>query len=157
MDEWWCQGYSEPGAGSDLASLTTRAERKGDHYVVNGQKTWTSFAHWADWIFCLVRTSTQGKPQQGISFLLIDMKTPGVKVKPIRTLDQGHDVNEVFLDNVVVPVVESRRRGESRLVDSEIPARTRTHEHRRRRHVQAPAAQIEGIAARADQTRQTVD
>jgi alkylation response protein AidB-like acyl-CoA dehydrogenase len=104
MDEWWCQGYSEPGAGSDLASLTTRAERTGDHYVVNGQKTWTSFAHWADWIFCLVRTSTQGKPQQGISFLLIDMKTPGVKVKPIRTLDQGHDVNEVFLDNVVVPV-----------------------------------------------------
>lgn len=104
MDEWWCQGYSEPGAGSDLASLTTRAQRQGDHYIVDGQKTWTSFAHWADWIFCLVRTSTQGKPQQGISFLLIDMKTPGVKVKPIRTLDQGCDVNEVFLDNVAVPV-----------------------------------------------------
>ncbi len=104
MDEWWCQGYSEPGAGSDLASLTTRAQRRGDHYIVDGQKTWTSFAHWADWIFCLVRTSTQGKPQQGISFLLIDMKTPGVKVKPIRTLDQGCDVNEVFLDNVAVPV-----------------------------------------------------
>jgi alkylation response protein AidB-like acyl-CoA dehydrogenase len=104
MDEWWCQGYSEPGAGSDLASLTTRAQRQGDHYIVAGQKTWTSFAHWADWIFCLVRTSTQGKPQQGISFLLIDMKTPGVKVKPIRTLDQGCDVNEVFLDNVAVPV-----------------------------------------------------
>jgi alkylation response protein AidB-like acyl-CoA dehydrogenase len=104
MDEWWCQGYSEPGAGSDLAALTTRAQRQGDHYIVDGQKTWTSFAHWADWIFCLVRTSTQGKPQQGISFLLIDMKTPGVKVKPIRTLDQGYDVNEVFLDGVVVPI-----------------------------------------------------
>jgi len=103
MDEWWCQGYSEPGAGSDLASLATRAERQGDRYIVNGQKTWTSFAHWADWIFCLVRTSSQGKPQQGISFLLIDMKTPGVVVKPIRTLDQGYDVNEVFLDNVAVP------------------------------------------------------
>jgi alkylation response protein AidB-like acyl-CoA dehydrogenase len=104
MDEWWCQGYSEPGAGSDLASLNTRAQRQGDHYIVDGQKTWTSFAHWADWIFCLVRTSTQGKPQQGISFLLIDMKTPGVKVKPIRTLDQSCDVNEVFLDSVAVPV-----------------------------------------------------
>jgi len=104
MDEWWCQGYSEPGAGSDLASLATRAQRQGDHYIVDGQKTWTSFAQWADWIFCLVRTSTQGKPQQGISFLLIDMKTPGVKVKPIRTLDQGCDVNEVFLDSVAVPV-----------------------------------------------------
>lgn len=103
MDEWWCQGYSEPGAGSDLASLTTRAQRQVDHYIVDGQKAWTSFAHWADWIFCLVRTSTQGKPQQGISFLLIDMKTPGIKVKPVRTLDQGCDVNEVFFDGVVVP------------------------------------------------------
>jgi len=104
MDEWWCQGYSEPGAGSDLASLSTRAQRKGDCYVVNGQKTWTSFAHWATWFFCLVRTSTDGKPQQGISFLLIDMQTPGLKVRPIRTLDQGQDVNDVFLDNVEVPV-----------------------------------------------------
>lgn len=104
MDEWWCQGYSEPGAGSDLASLATRAQREGDRYIVNGQKAWTSFAHWADWIFCLVRTSTQGKPQQGISFLLIDMKTPGIKVKPVRTLDQGCDVNEVFFDGVEVPV-----------------------------------------------------
>jgi len=104
MDEWWCQGYSEPGAGSDLASLTTRAQRKGDYYIVDGQKTWTSFAHWATWFFCLVRTSTEGKPQQGISFLLIDMKTPGLQVRPIRTLDQGHDVNDVFLDNVQVPV-----------------------------------------------------
>jgi alkylation response protein AidB-like acyl-CoA dehydrogenase len=104
MDEWWCQGYSEPGAGSDLASLATRAERRGDRYIVNGQKTWTSFAQWADWIFCLVRTATQDKPQKGISFLLIDMKTAGIEVKPIRTLDQGHDVNEVFLDDVEVPV-----------------------------------------------------
>ena len=104
MDEWWCQGYSEPGAGSDLASLNMRAERQGDDYIVNGQKTWTSFAQWATWIFCLVRTSTEGKPQQGISFLLIDMKTPGVEVRPIRTLDQGHDVNDVFLDNVKVPI-----------------------------------------------------
>ncbi len=100
----WCQGYSEPGAGSDLASLRTRAVRDGDHYVVNGQKTWTSFAHWADWIFCLVRTNTEAKPQEGISFLLIDMKTPGVTVRPIIMLDGAHHVNDVFLDNVRVPV-----------------------------------------------------
>jgi len=104
MEDWWCQGYSEPGAGSDLASLTTRAERHGDVYIVNGQKTWTSFAHWANWIFCLVRTRPAGKPQEGISFLLIDMTSPGVRVKPIRTLDEGADVNEVFLDDVAVPV-----------------------------------------------------
>ena len=100
----WCQGYSEPGAGSDLASLRTRAVRDGDHYVVNGQKTWTSFAHWADWIFCLVRTDTDAKPQEGISFLLIDMKTPGVTVRPIIMLDGAHHVNDVFFDNVKVPV-----------------------------------------------------
>ncbi len=100
----WCQGYSEPGAGSDLASLRTKAERQGDHYIVNGQKTWTSYAHWGDWIFCLVRTSTEGKPQEGISFLLIDMKTPGVTVRPIIMLDGAHAVNDVFLDNVKVPV-----------------------------------------------------
>jgi alkylation response protein AidB-like acyl-CoA dehydrogenase len=104
MDDWWCQGYSEPGAGSDLASLKTRAQRQGDHYVVSGQKTWTSFAHWANWIFCLVRTRSDGKPQQGISFLLIEMGTPGVRVKPIRTLDQGADICEVFFDDVAVPV-----------------------------------------------------
>jgi Acyl-CoA dehydrogenases len=104
MDDWWCQGYSEPGAGSDLASLKTRAERRGDVYVVNGQKTWTSFAHYANMFFCLVRTNAEGKPQQGISFLLVDMKTPGLRVRPIRTLDQGADVNEVFLDDVEVPV-----------------------------------------------------
>ena len=102
-DDWWCQGYSEPGAGSDLASLKMRAERRDGGYIVNGQKTWTSFAHWANWIFCLVRTRADGKPQAGISFLLIEMSTPGVRVKPIRTLDQGCDVNEVFFDDVVVP------------------------------------------------------
>ncbi|MCB1451787.1 MAG: acyl-CoA dehydrogenase family protein, partial [Nitratireductor sp.] len=99
-----CQGYSEPGAGSDLASLKTRAERQGDHYIVNGQKTWTTLGHYADWIFCLVRTSSEGKPQEGISFLLIDMKTPGITVRPIILLDGEHEVNEVFFDNVKVPV-----------------------------------------------------
>ncbi|MEZ5791933.1 MAG: acyl-CoA dehydrogenase family protein [Nitratireductor sp.] len=102
--DWWCQGYSEPGAGSDLASLKTRAERQGDHYIVNGQKTWTTLGHYADWIFCLVRTSSEGKPQEGISFLLIDMKTPGITVRPIILLDGEHEVNEVFFDNVKVPV-----------------------------------------------------
>ena len=102
-EDWWCQGFSEPGAGSDLASLTTRAVRDGDHYIVNGQKTWTTLAQYADWIFCLVRTSNEGKKQQGISFLLIDMKTPGVTVRPIRTLDGGQEINDVFLENVKVP------------------------------------------------------
>jgi alkylation response protein AidB-like acyl-CoA dehydrogenase len=104
LDEWWCQGYSEPGAGSDLASLKTRAERKGEVYVLNGQKTWTTYAQWADWMFLLVRTDMDVKPQQGISFLLLDMQSPGVVVRPIISLDGGHDVNEVFLDNVEVPV-----------------------------------------------------
>lgn len=102
-DDWWCQGYSEPGAGSDLASLKTRAELDGDHYVINGSKTWTTGAHHADWIFCLVRTSTEGRPQQGISFLLIDMKSPGVTVRPIHTINGEHSLNEVFFDNVRVP------------------------------------------------------
>ncbi|HZN46042.1 MAG TPA: acyl-CoA dehydrogenase family protein [Ramlibacter sp.] len=100
---WWSQGYSEPGSGSDLASVKTRAERKGDKYIVNGQKTWTTLAQYGDWIFCLVRTSTEGKPQTGISFLLIDMKSPGVTVRPIIMLDGVHEVNEVFFDNVEVP------------------------------------------------------
>ncbi|MCD0418156.1 acyl-CoA dehydrogenase family protein [Rubrivivax sp. JA1024] len=100
---WWSQGYSEPGAGSDLASLKTRAERRGDHYVVNGQKTWTTLAQHGDWIFCLVRTASDGKPQAGISFLLIDMKSPGVSVRPIVMLDGEPEVNEVFFDNVEVP------------------------------------------------------
>jgi alkylation response protein AidB-like acyl-CoA dehydrogenase len=101
----WCQGYSEPGAGSDLASLKTRAVISGDDYIVNGQKTWTSLAHLADWMFCLVRTDPKPKrKQQGISFLLIDMKSPGLTVKPIRMLDGGHEVNEVFFEDVKVPV-----------------------------------------------------
>jgi alkylation response protein AidB-like acyl-CoA dehydrogenase len=100
---WWSQGYSEPGAGSDLASVKCRAERNGDKYIVNGQKTWTTLAQYGDWIFCLVRTSTEGKPQRGISFLLIDMKSPGVSVRPIIMLDGEPEVNEVFFDNVEVP------------------------------------------------------
>jgi alkylation response protein AidB-like acyl-CoA dehydrogenase len=100
---WWSQGYSEPGSGSDLASLKTRAERRGDKYIVNGQKTWTTLAQYGDWIFCLVRTSTEGKPQTGISFLLIDMKSPGVTVRPITLIDGEQEVNEVFFDNVEVP------------------------------------------------------
>jgi alkylation response protein AidB-like acyl-CoA dehydrogenase len=104
-EDWWCQGYSEPGAGSDLASLKTRAERQGEHYIVNGQKTWTTLGQHADWIFCLVRTDLNApKPQQGISFLLIDMRTPGITVRPIITLDGGHEVNEVWFENVKVPV-----------------------------------------------------
>lgn len=102
--DWWCQGYSEPGAGSDLASLRTRAVRDGDHYVVNGQKTWTTLGQHANRIFCLVRTSTEGKPQEGISFLLFDMDTPGVEVRPIRLIEGGHEVNEVFFTDVRVPV-----------------------------------------------------
>lgn len=103
-DVWWSQGYSEPGSGSDLASVKTRAERKGDYYIVNGQKTWTTLGQHGDWIFCLVRTATDVKPQAGISFLLIDMKSAGVTVRPIITLDGAHEVNEVFFDNVEVPV-----------------------------------------------------
>ncbi|MET0985222.1 MAG: acyl-CoA dehydrogenase family protein, partial [Steroidobacteraceae bacterium] len=103
-DVWWCQGYSEPGAGSDLASLKTFAERDGDHYVVNGTKMWTTEAHWADKMHCLVRTDRSGKPQQGITFLLIDMKTPGLTVQPIVTIDGIHHTNQTFFDNVRVPV-----------------------------------------------------
>jgi alkylation response protein AidB-like acyl-CoA dehydrogenase len=102
--DWWCQGYSEPGSGSDLASLKTRAVRQGDHYVVNGQKTWTTLAQFADMIFCLVRTSTEARKQEGISFLLIDMHAPGVTVRPIIMLDEEHQVNEVFFEDVKVPV-----------------------------------------------------
>jgi alkylation response protein AidB-like acyl-CoA dehydrogenase len=100
---WWSQGYSEPGSGSDLASVKTRAERKGDKYIVNGQKTWTTLGQYGEWIFCLVRTSNEGKPQTGISFLLIDMKSPGVTVRPIKLMDGGYEVNEVWFDNVEVP------------------------------------------------------
>ncbi len=107
-DVWWCQGYSEPGSGSDLASLALKAERDGDHYVLNGSKTWTTLAQWADWMFCLVRTSNEEIRQKGISFLLIDMKTPGITIRPIPTLDgpaEGEqEINETFFDNVRVPV-----------------------------------------------------
>ena len=103
-EHWWCQGYSEPGAGSDLASLKTRAVREGDHYIVNGQKTWTTLGQYANWIFCLVRTDTDVKQQEGISFLLIDMNTPGIEVRPIILLDGAHEVNEVWFTDVKVPV-----------------------------------------------------
>ena len=104
-DDFWVQGYSEPGSGSDLASLKTRAERKGDHYLVNGQKIWTTLGHYGDWIFCLVRSDPDtAKKQDGISFLLIDMKTPGITVRPLILLDEGHEVNEVFFDDVKVPL-----------------------------------------------------
>jgi alkylation response protein AidB-like acyl-CoA dehydrogenase len=102
-EDWWCQGYSEPGAGSDLASLKTTAVKDGDHYIVNGQKTWTTLAQHADMIFCLVRTDASVRKQEGISFLLIDMKSPGITVRPIVMLDEDHEVNEVFFDNVRVP------------------------------------------------------
>ena len=104
QEDWWCQGYSEPGAGSDLASVKTRAVRDGDHYIVNGQKTWTTLGQYANMMFCLARTDPAAKQQEGISFLLIDMDTPGVTVRPIITLDGAHEVNEVFLDDVRVPV-----------------------------------------------------
>src|SRR6202451_222269 len=103
-DDWWCQGYSEPGSGSDLASLRTSAHAQGDHYLVNGQKTWNTLGQYADWIFCLVRTSTEGRPQQGISFLLIDLKSPGITRRPITMLDGEHEINEIWFDDVRVPV-----------------------------------------------------
>jgi pimeloyl-CoA dehydrogenase large subunit len=104
IEDWWCQGFSEPGSGSDLASLKTSAKRVGDHYIVNGQKTWTTLAQHADMIFCLVRTDPAVKKQEGISFLLIDMKSPGITVRPIVTMDGSAEVNEVFFDEVKVPV-----------------------------------------------------
>jgi pimeloyl-CoA dehydrogenase large subunit len=104
LDDWWCQGFSEPGAGSDLASLKTTAKRDGDEYVINGQKTWTTLGQYADWIFVLARTDPAAKKQEGISFILADMKTPGITVRPIQTIDGGREVNEVFFDDVRVPV-----------------------------------------------------
>ena len=103
-EDWWCQGYSEPGAGSDLASLKTRAIREGDAYIINGQKTWTTLGQHANKIFCLVRTSSEGKPQEGISFVLVDLDTPGIEMRPIRLIEGGHEVNEVFFTDVRVPV-----------------------------------------------------
>ena len=102
-EDTWCQGYSEPGSGSDLSSLQTRAEPEGDDYIINGTKIWTTFAHHANRMFCLVRTSTQGKPQEGISFVLLEMDDPGISIKPIITMSGNHEVNQVFLDNVRVP------------------------------------------------------
>jgi alkylation response protein AidB-like acyl-CoA dehydrogenase len=113
-EDWWCQGYSEPGSGSDLASLRTSAVRQADHYLVNGQKTWNTLGQYADWIFCLVRTSSEARPQQGVSFLLIDMKTAGVSVRPIITIEGEHEINDIFFDNVKVPVqnlVEEENKG----------------------------------------------
>ncbi|WP_029050138.1 acyl-CoA dehydrogenase family protein [Cupriavidus sp. amp6] len=104
LDLWFCQGFSEPGSGSDLASLRTAAKRDGDHYVVSGQKIWTTTAHWADWIFALVRTNPEARKQEGISFLLIDLKSPGITVRPILSIDGDHHLNEVFFDDVRVPV-----------------------------------------------------
>jgi pimeloyl-CoA dehydrogenase large subunit len=104
LDDWWCQGFSEPGAGSDLASLRTRAEQRSETWVINGQKTWTTLAQHADWIFVLARTDPVAKKQEGISFILVDMTTPGITVRPIQTIDGGREVNEVFFDDVVVPV-----------------------------------------------------
>jgi alkylation response protein AidB-like acyl-CoA dehydrogenase len=103
-EHYWCQGYSEPGSGSDLASLQTRAVRDGEDYVVNGTKIWTTHAHVANWIFLLVRTSSEGRPQTGITFLLVDMTSPGISISPIITLAGDHEVNQVFFDNVRVPV-----------------------------------------------------
>jgi alkylation response protein AidB-like acyl-CoA dehydrogenase len=103
-EHWWCQGYSEPGSGSDLASLRTRATRQGDHYIVNGQKSWNTLGQHADWIFCLVRTGSDPRRQAGISFLLIDMKTPGIRVEPIITMEGEHEINDIFFENVRVPV-----------------------------------------------------
>ena len=127
-DIWWCQGFSEPEAGSDLASLKTAAVRDGADYIVNGQKTWTTLAQHAEWIFCLVRTDASAqKRQAGISFLLIDLATPGITVRPIKLIDGSVEVNEVFFDNVPRTCGESCRRGEQGLGLRQVPARQRTH------------------------------
>ncbi len=104
LEDWWCQGFSEPGAGSDLAGLRTTAKRDGDHWIVNGQKTWTTLGQYVDWIFVLARTDASVKKQEGISFILVDMTSPGITVRPIQTIDGGHEVNEVFFDDVRVPL-----------------------------------------------------
>lgn len=103
LDEWWCQGFSEPGSGSDLASVRLTARRDGDVYLLNGQKMWTTYAQWADWMFCVARTDSAAKPQQGISFILVDMRSPGIRVRPVYLIDGYHEVNEVFFDDVRVP------------------------------------------------------
>ena len=138
-EHWWCQGYSEPGAGSDLASLRTSAVRDGDHYVVNGQKTWNTLGQYADWIFCLVRTSTEGRPQQGISFLLIDMKTPGGERAPDRHARRRARDQRDLLRERARAGRQPRGRGEPRLDLREVPARARAHQQRRHRQLQARA------------------
>ena len=123
VDDWWCQGFSEPGSGSDLASLKTKAERKGDKYIINGQKTWTTLAQHADMIFCLCRTDPTAKKQMGISFILVDMKTKGITVRPIQTIDGGHRGQRGVLRRRRGAGRESRRRGEQGLGLRQIPAR----------------------------------
>ena len=157
LDDWWCQGFSEPGAGSDLAGLKTAAVRQGDHYVVNGQKTWTTLAQYADWIFCLCRTDPTAKKQLGISFLLIDMKTPGITVRPIQTMDGGREVNEVFFDDVKVPV-ENLVGQEHRGWDcAKFLLGQRAHRHRPRRLLQAARAAHQGAGGAGQGRRQAAD
>jgi hypothetical protein len=135
---WWSQGYSEPGSGSDLASVKTRAERVGDKYIVNGQKTWTTLGQYGEWIFCLVRTSNEGKPQTGISFLLIDMKSPGVTVRPIKLLDGSRGQRGLFRQRRSACRPPDRR-GKQGLDLRQAPAQPRAHQHRRREPRQARA------------------
>lgn len=150
--QWWCQGYSEPNAGSDLAALATRAERRGDRYVVNGSKIWTSYAQYADWMFCLVRTERGERPQQGISFLLIDMRSPGIRVRPIVGIHGWVVFNEVFLDDVEVPVdqlVGEEHRGwtiAKSLLEFERLKLARIGENKRRMARAREAAQTRGVA-----------
>ena len=156
LDIWWSQGFSEPDAGSDLASLRTAAVRDGDDYVVNGQKTWTTLGQYGDWIFTLVRTDPDApKKQTGISFLLIDMTSPGLTVRPIKLIDGGHEVNEVFFEDVRVPVEQPRRRGEQGLDLRQVPARQRAGRRRARRLDQARARPGQG-ARRQDRARRPV-
>ena len=137
IDIFWSQGFSEPDAGSDLAGLRTTAVKDGDDWVVNGQKTWTTLGQYGDWIFTLVRTDPDAKKQAGISMLLIDMESEGLEVRPIQLIDGGHEVNEVWFDDVRVPGREPRRRAQRRLVDREVPARQRAG---RRRAVRASSS-----------------
>ncbi|MEZ5660465.1 MAG: acyl-CoA dehydrogenase family protein [Burkholderiaceae bacterium] len=150
FDKWWCQGYSEPSSGSDLASLRTRAVREGDHYIVNGSKIWTSHAHYANWIFCLVRTDAEAPKQQGISFLLIDLKTPGVSMRAVPHFYGAHIFNQVFFDDVRVPA-ENLVGGENRgwtvakaLLEHERLYSSRHSEAKRR------LLRLRRLAARAD-------
>ena len=153
LDIWWCQGFSEPDAGSDLASLRTTAVRDGDDWVVNGQKTWTTLGQHADWIFCLVRTDpTAEKKQRGISMLVFPMDSPGVTLRPIELIDGGFEVNEVFFEDVRVPGREPDRRGEPRLGLRQVPARQRAGRHRPGRLDQADARPGQGARPR-DQRR----